>query len=472
MFEQSLVINAFREITGADRVISDEVKLESFIVDQSFTPKRKPIAVVRPMGVKDVQEIINAAARHNIPVTPYSSGKNNQGFALPSAGGIILDMSGMKKITIDADNRNAVIEPGVTFDELQKEASNYGLRVLTPMELPGSASVLATYLEMNPLYAWPKYGIETLLTMELVLGNGKIMRTGNGASPFVKKPYDPHCNPYVILNKIWFGGQGTLAVATSASVILKDIPESNVPVCLQFDSVADAQAMIRDNQIQRNGEDFFIMNNTELALLIAKDREEVLAVKTKLAPWNLVLVVRGRMNEVEYQLKDLEDLIEKHGCIKMQGGDGLLKQVLDEIESPAGWEKFSKYKGARNTLQFMITVKGLDMVQKIAEDLCTKYSYPVDELGYTTLPVDIGRVVCTVSFSRNPEESEETERIKSLYHDLADELITQGAFFSRPPATIAKSVFERMPAYYNTLNEMKDIFDPARIMNPDKVFVI
>ena len=125
---------------------------------------------VKASSEEEVQNIIRIADSSGLPVTPYSTGKNNQGAAIQSVPGMVLDLSEMTKIIeIDTISRNAVIEPGVTFHDLQSAARKKGLRVLTPIEQPSSASVLATYLEYVPTYSWAKYGDENILTMHVVL---------------------------------------------------------------------------------------------------------------------------------------------------------------------------------------------------------------------------------------------------------------------------------------------------------------
>ena len=72
----------------------------------------------------------------------------------------------------------ATVEPGVSFEQLQKAVMEKGLRVATPVELPADSSVISTLLEMTPLYSWPKYNVEHLLTMEMLLASGESVVTG------------------------------------------------------------------------------------------------------------------------------------------------------------------------------------------------------------------------------------------------------------------------------------------------------
>ena len=109
-------------------------------------------------NVSEVQDVVKICNHHRITVTPYTTGTNNQGAAIPALGGVVVDVSRMNRVLeIDPVSRNAHIEAGVTFaqllDETEKvktELAPYGLRVAAPVELPASASVLVNFLEYVP----------------------------------------------------------------------------------------------------------------------------------------------------------------------------------------------------------------------------------------------------------------------------------------------------------------------------------
>ncbi len=100
--------------------------------------------VVRPESAAEVQEVIKKANRDKKPLVPFSSGNNLQDTHLPSVkGAISVDLSGLKGIYYDTLNRNAVVEPGVTFEELDRYCKKDGLRPLTALDVPKTASVLS-----------------------------------------------------------------------------------------------------------------------------------------------------------------------------------------------------------------------------------------------------------------------------------------------------------------------------------------
>jgi FAD/FMN-containing dehydrogenase len=81
-------------------------------------------AVVAPTRVPDVQALMKLANEFDIPVWPFSIGRNlGYGAAAPRVRGSVgLDMGrNMKKILkVDVDGAYAVVEPGVIYFDLAK----------------------------------------------------------------------------------------------------------------------------------------------------------------------------------------------------------------------------------------------------------------------------------------------------------------------------------------------------------------
>ncbi|RLG90785.1 MAG: hypothetical protein DRO36_05505, partial [Candidatus Hecatellales archaeon] len=442
--------------------------------DQSFVPPTQPFCVVQPKNVEEIQRILKIANHYKIPVVPYSTGENNQGAAIPTYPGIIIDLGKMNRIIfIDDLQRNAMIQPGVTFSQLQDEAKKHGLRVLTPLELPASASVLVTYLEMVPLYAWPKHGTETLLTMRLVLPTGEIMGTGQAALLHEEKPYDPMYGVNCFLNRIFFAAQGTFGIVYEGVVKLKNLCEANEVVFISLEKVEDGFKIIKELKFWNLGEEVFMMNNMDLALMLADNPSKDLPELRNILPkWTLIVVFRGTSEYVEVQEADLKDLASNLGFKFQKDLSGVKKadeKVLAEIDYPKGWRKWSEYKGARNTIPFITLIKSVPSYNNEVYKLAESHNYPKEDIGCTLLPAEVFRVHYQFSFHRNPNDSEETERVKSLYMQTVQKLFGMGAYFSRPYPLWAEIAYSRAKTYHMYLKKLKQIVDPNNIMNPGKL---
>ena len=145
----------------------------------------KPWFVAKPGNVDEVQGIVKWANQTQTPLVPVSSGPPRfHGDTVPCAtGAVIVDLSGMNRIRrIDRKNRMILIEPGVTYSQLQPELAKVGLRLSTPLLPRANKSVIASLLERQPTLV-PKYQWsmpEPLRCLEIVWGNGEILWTENG----------------------------------------------------------------------------------------------------------------------------------------------------------------------------------------------------------------------------------------------------------------------------------------------------
>ena len=174
-------------IVGNDNVSDAPEILEAYSRDESFVRPMKPWFVVKPKNVDEVQGIVKWANQTQTPLVPISSGPPRfHGDTVPSApGAVIVDLSAMKRIVrIDRRNRMAIIEPGVTYGQLQPELAKEGLRLSTPLLPRANKSVIASLLERQPTLV-PKYQWslpEPLRCLEVVWGNGETMWTGEAGS--------------------------------------------------------------------------------------------------------------------------------------------------------------------------------------------------------------------------------------------------------------------------------------------------
>ena len=111
-------------IVSSARILDDPETLDTYSRDSSFVKPLKPRFVVKPISTEEVQSLVNWANQTQTPLVPVSSGPPRfRGDTIPSVPGVVVvDLSGMKKILrIDVRNKVAMIEPGVTYTELQPD---------------------------------------------------------------------------------------------------------------------------------------------------------------------------------------------------------------------------------------------------------------------------------------------------------------------------------------------------------------
>ncbi len=88
-------------------------------------PERDPALIVRARSTSDVQAVVRYARARGLRVSPRGGGHNWSGIALQS--GIVLDLSMLGQLSIDAGARTAEAGPGVTNRALARALARHGL---------------------------------------------------------------------------------------------------------------------------------------------------------------------------------------------------------------------------------------------------------------------------------------------------------------------------------------------------------
>lgn len=168
-----------------------------------------PACVAHPRTTEEVAAILALCDRAGIPVTARGSGTGLSGAALPHPDGVLLVFDQMADIVeIDTENLVAVVQPGVTLDQLDAALEPLGL--VYPV-FPGeySASLGGNVATNAGGMRAVKYGVtrHQVLGLEAVLASGEVIHTGGR---YVKGStgYD--------LTQLVIGSEGTLAIVTEA----------------------------------------------------------------------------------------------------------------------------------------------------------------------------------------------------------------------------------------------------------------
>jgi glycolate oxidase len=209
---------------GAD--ISDD-----YTHDEALTAEPvRPLAVVRPASTDEVSAVLRCCDALGVPVTARGAGTGLSGACIPRADGIVCSLERMSSVVeIDVDNHVAVVEPGVSLDQLDAALLPKGL--VYPV-CPGenSASLGGNVATNAGGMRAVKYGVtrHQVLGLTAVLANGEVIRTGG---KFVKATtgYD--------LTQLIIGSEGTLAIVTEAILKIYPRPAHTATVLAPFPSV-------------------------------------------------------------------------------------------------------------------------------------------------------------------------------------------------------------------------------------------
>ena len=477
-------------IVGSESFFEDSETLEEYTSDYSFVEPKKPMYVVKPESMKEVQQIVKLPNENYVPLIPCSSGVPRfRGDTIPSKdGSVIVDLSRMKKIIrVDRRNKVALIEPGVTFGELQAEAEKHGLKVLMPLCPRATKSVIGSYLEREPIII-PKYHwdmTDPLLCTEVVFGTGDIFRTGSAAGPGTleeqwesgqaqKNPLGPAQTDLV---KIIQGSQGTMGIVTWASVKLELLPKVQKSFFVLSQNFDNLIGFIYRILRLKLGDECFVLNNLNMASILNEESEKIKNLKKELPLWTLAFCIAGYdmlpKERIEYQEKDIKDVAQQFGLEVTPEIPGIIATKLqDLICTKPSKEPYWKlrYKGASQDIFFLTTLDKVPEFIKAMNDEVEKHKYPKEDLGVYIQPIQQGRAChCEFNLTYDPTDSDAVRMVKDLFNSASEKLIDDGGFFSRPYGSWADMAYDKCEDTVTALRKVKEIFDPNKVMNPGKL---
>ncbi len=249
---------------GAGDVRADTLTRAMYSSDASLY-RVPPLVVVAPRGPDEVAAVLGVCRTEGVPLTARGAGTSIAGNAV--GPGVVLDFSRHmnRVLRIDSDSRTATVQPGVVQEALQRQAARYGLRfgpdpssssrctvggmignnacgtralgygrtsdnVLDVRGFTGTVAELDDSAIRGALRLVGRAGLATIRTEF-----GRFGRQGSGyalESLLPENGFD--------INRLLVGSEGTLAIATEATVRLVAEPQQRVLVVLGFPDIAAA----------------------------------------------------------------------------------------------------------------------------------------------------------------------------------------------------------------------------------------
>ena len=169
---------------------------------------------------EEIEIALRLAAEHGIPVTPRGAGSGMTGGALPVRGGLVLSTEAMRAIKlVDADDRIAVVEPGVINGDLQAAVEEQGLFYAPDPASLAFCSMGGNVAENAGGPRAFKYGVtrDWTLGMTVTLMGGETLKLGR-KTPKGVTGYD--------LVAMFVGSEGTFGVTSEITVRLIGKPEA------------------------------------------------------------------------------------------------------------------------------------------------------------------------------------------------------------------------------------------------------
>lgn len=471
------------KILGSNKVSDSQADLDLYAKDMSLMPAGLAEVVVWPESTEEVAAVVKWCNENNVPVVPVSSRQHLYGSTIPKEGGVVIDMKNMNKILeIDCDNRFVRFQPGVTWAQMVAALDEKGMRMVMPLTPCPDRSVLSDTLDRavitNTNY---DYG-EVTQSLEIVWANGEVFRSGSASvNSFPDSPSrgcDPS-GPGLDFYRFMQGSQGTMGIVTWMSAKIEFKSRIDKILFAPVNDLTYVNKFLYRVLPRRIGQEVVLLNNIDLAAIIAESDEEREELCATLPPWTLTMIVSGLHRRPEekiaYEMKFIKEvLFNEYPELKftdaLPGFPGLGAKMLKVLKTPGkagqlSWKE--DYCGAFEDLFFIARPEKIQEYMDIMEAVAAKYKYPMSLIGSYIQPIEHNRA-CQIEFTffYDPENEAEKAEIANLVYDAAVEIMNNDGFFTRPYGNIVPLIYDRSGNYTATLKRVKKVFDPNNIMNP------
>ncbi|MXU65438.1 FAD-binding oxidoreductase [Oceanomicrobium pacificus] len=450
-------IAALKDALG-DRISTSRADREFHGRSETHFPDRPADAVAFPESTEEVSRIVRICADHGCPIIAWGTGTSLEAHAVPVRGGVSLDMMRMNRVlAIHPEDMDVVVQPGVTREDLNAELRATGL--FFPVDPGANASLGGMAATRASGTTAVRYGTmrENVLSMEVVLADGRIIRTGSRARKS-SAGYD--------LTHLMIGSEGTLGIITEMTLRLQGQPEAISAAICDFPDISAAVDTV--------------IETIQMAIPVARIEfvDELTArafniyAKADLPERpHLFLEFHGSENAVREQAETVGEIVRSHG-----GGD--FRWSTKAEERTALWKMRHNAFYAQKSLK--------PESDAIATDICVPISRLAEAVTETRADIEAsgllgpmlghvgdGNFHCT--FLLTPGAEAEKRAAKDLLHRLSLRALDMGGTVTGEHGVgIGKLGYMQQEhgEAWSVMSEIKRALDPDNILNPGKLVAL
>jgi len=484
------LVERLAAIVGRENVADDASTLERYSRDGSFAVPMKPRLVVKVKSADEVQGIVKLANETGTPLVPVSStGPGQRGDTVPSVPeAIVVDLSGMKRIlSVNRQQRMAVVEPGVTYGELNAALAKEGLEFSMPLAPKAGKSVVTSVLDMEPrlnaLHQWNF--IDPLRCTEVIWGDGNKMYTGEaGGGPLdIGKQQESEkwqvsgTGPMMLdFYRLLTGSQGSMGIVTWASLKCEVASPVHAMHLVPAAKVEDLIDFVYRVIKLRLGNEMLILNRASLAALVADNSADMAKRMADMPAWVALVGISGQNilpeQRAQAQTLDIAEIAQQFGLKLLPSlpglsGDTVYAKVIGTGEA-SGWK--SKSKGSFAELFFTTTLDRFPEFNAKMSELASEAGYPAADIGVYVNPQNMGTSYhCEFILPYDGDSVSETARAKKLFVQASETFAGMRAYYLRPHGIWSRLQLNKDAQSTMILQRLKGIFDPKNIMNTGKL---
>ncbi len=442
------------EALGSESVKTAPEDLAVYAFD-AYTDGGMPSAVLLPRSTREVSAIVKIARDCGEPIVARGAGTGLCGGAVPTVGGVVLSFARMNRVLeLDERSRRVRVQPGLINLDLSRYVAASGL-FYAPDPSSQQISTIGGNIATNA--GGPhclSYGttVNHVLALEVVDALGEVFVTS-----IDEVGYD--------LTAALVGSEGTLGIVTSAWLRLVTLPESVRVSVAAFDDIDSASAAV--SAIIGAG-----ILPTALEMMDAVITHAVEAAFHAGYPTEAAAVLLVENAGFEEDVSASEAAIHS---IVMQHGACSWRNARNQAERDALWAGRKSAAGATGRIA----------PNYYTQDVCVPRSKLPEalravEAASRASGITVGNVFHAGDGNLHPllmydkRDRKQVAAVIETGNEILQSAIDLGGTISGEHG-IGWEKREAMTRVYSTADlatmaRVRDVFDPARMLNPEKIF--
>lgn len=218
---------ALRETLPLDAIDIDAARLDALRHDVFFAGESAPVASVRPASAAAVQALVRKAREVGFSLAPRGAGLSySQGYVPADRHTVIVDLRGLDRvIEVNVPDRYVIVEPGVTWEQLNAALEGTGLRTPFWGTFSGKHATIGGALSQGAKFFGSGNrgsAAESVLSLDVVIGDGSLVSTGSAGTPHQPTPFYRYYGPD--LTGLFLGDCGAYGIKTRIALQLVPRP--------------------------------------------------------------------------------------------------------------------------------------------------------------------------------------------------------------------------------------------------------
>ena len=444
------------------RLKTEPADLEHYGRDWTRRWQPAPLAIALPATVPEVQAVVRWACNHGVAVVPSGGRTGLSGGAVAANGELVLSLERMNRVLdFNAVDRLLTVQAGMPLEAVHNAAREHGLQYPVDFAARGSCSIGGNIATNAGGIRVIRYGNtrEWVAGMKVVTGTGELLDLNRG---LVKNSsgYD--------LRHLMIASDGTLGIVVEATLRLTDLPPASNVMLLalpSFEVLMQVFAAFRE-KLQLEAFEFF--TDRALKHVLAHGAQQPFE---ELHPYYVVTEFASGDELQEAAAMAAFEACMENGWVS----DGVISQ--SDAQAAQLWrlregitESLAPYKPYKNDVSVRISAMPVFLQETQA---LLGEAYPHFEVVWFGHIGD-GNLHINVLKPDAASDADFVSQCEQVTKLLAASLHKHGGSISAEHGIglVKKGYLEstRSAAEIVLMRALKQVFDPAGLLNPGKLF--